>query len=226
MKVAIVGTHKETLAQTPWDDKSWQIWGMAHRRNHYERYDQLFEMHRRSNWEDNPEFEGFLEYLDTTKEIVITKWQADYPNLLSYPLKKAIRLMGGREYFTSSFSYILAKAILYGAKEIGIYGINLTAEDEYIYQKPGAEFLLGIAVGRGIKVTVAKGAAILNAPFTYGDGKPMTHPLTAQYEERLASCQDEINRVNITLDQLTGAEHEMQEILKELKSIDRGAHND
>ena len=223
MKIAIVGTHADTLAQAPWNDPEWLIYGMAHRRNHYERYDVLFEMHKRKTWDDRPEFEGYLDWLDDFHDNVFTRWPDDYAGLKIYPLEKAIELMGGRKYFASSFSYILCKAILDGATEIGLYGMHLTAEDEYIYQKPNAEFLLGIALGRGIKITIAKGSALLSLPFVYGEDKPLTHPLLAQYEERLVSLHEEQKRVNITLDQLAGAEHELQEIVKSLKDVDRGA---
>lgn len=224
MKIAICGTEPITLSQAPFSDPTWQIWGMAHRRNHYKRSDVLFEMHRRDNWVDNPEFEGYLEWLDDEDRAVEvwTRWYNDYPQCEEYLIEEAIDLMG-REYFTSSFSYILAAAIGMNPEEIGIYGMHLTADDEYSYQKPNAEYLIGLAQGKGIKITIAKGSALLNSHYVYGDGKPMTNPLTAQYEERLASLHEEIKRVSCELDQLTGAEHEVQEIIKSLKDVDRGA---
>jgi hypothetical protein len=231
MKIAICGTEEHTLDQCPWDDKSWKIWGLAHRRNHYKRSDVLFEMHHRTTWKENPEFEGYLEWLDEEDRgvNVYTRWPDEYPACKHFLLENAIKLMG-REYFASSFSYILAMAIMDGATEIALYGIGLTAEDEYQYQRPNAEYLLGLAQGMGIKITIAKGSALLNLPYVYGDGKPMTSPLIGQYEARLESIQLASFKLKSDhlrdLSQLEGAEHEIIEILKSLKDVDRGALQD
>tara|TARA_R110000772_G_C13310276_1_gene440199 strand:- start:37721 stop:38392 length:672 start_codon:yes stop_codon:yes gene_type:complete len=220
MKICIVGTGP-TYEQAPWDDPSWKIWCMAHRLNHFKRIDVGFEMHKHADLVELGV--DYLDWLDAPTIPVYTRWPSNYPACKPYPLEDAIKLMG-REYFTSSFSYMICKAILDGAKEIGLYGIDLSADDEYSYQRPGAEYLIGLAQGKGIKITIAKGSALLNAPFVYGDGQPMTsNPLMVMYEKRLASCKGEIKRVSCELDQLTGAEHELQEFIKTLKDVERGA---
>ena len=42
---------------------------------------------------------------------------------------------------------------LIGAKEIETYGVNQASSSEYFYEKAGVEYWLGMAVGRGVKVT-------------------------------------------------------------------------
>ena len=223
MKIAICGTGP-TLDQAPWDDESYEIWGLAHRYHHYKRSDVLFEVHKRDNWKD-PEWKEYLEWLDNPDRgvDVFSIWNKDYPECSYLDVDYLSSCIMGRNYFASTFSYILCHAILEGATEIGLYGIDMTLDSEYAYQRPNAEYLIGIAQGKGIKITIAKGSALLNAPYTYGDGKPMNNPLIAKYEERLVSCKDEIKRVSCELDQLTGAEHEIEEMIKSLRAVERGA---
>src|SRR5690606_6566767 len=65
----------------------------------------------------------------------------EHPGTKPYPVQEAIALMGNRRYFTSSFSYMLAHAILEGVDEIGIWGVDLVTDEEYTRQRPAAEFL-------------------------------------------------------------------------------------
>jgi hypothetical protein len=52
-------------------------------------------------------------------------------------------------YSTSSPAWMLALAILEGAREIHVYGIHLATQREYIEQRPNFESLLGRVLGRG-----------------------------------------------------------------------------
>ena len=52
-------------------------------------------------------------------------------------------------YSTSSPAWMLALAILQGAREIHIYGIHLATQREYIEQRPNFESLIGRVLGRG-----------------------------------------------------------------------------
>jgi len=74
----------------------------------------------------------------------------DIPNAVRYPLEDAINAFG--QYFTSTPAYMLALGILMGYKKIGIWGIEMSADSEYIYQKSAFEYLIGFAKGLGIEI--------------------------------------------------------------------------
>ena len=76
-----------------------------------------------------------------------------YVDLESYPIKGIISLFG-IDYFTSTVDYAIALAIYKRFDEINIYGVNMINSEEYSYQKPGVEYWIGQAMGRGIKVNV------------------------------------------------------------------------
>lgn len=79
---------------------------------------------------------------------------ATWPEARPFP-KAEIEAAFGR-YFTSSPSWMLAQAVLEGAREIHIYGIHLSTEHEYVEQRPGFEFLIGRVLGPSKLTTTVK----------------------------------------------------------------------
>jgi hypothetical protein len=77
-----------------------------------------------------------------------------WPSARAFP-KAAIEAHFGR-YFTSTPAWMLAHAVLLGAKEIHIYGIHLATEHEYLDQRPGFEFLIGCVLGPGKQTITVK----------------------------------------------------------------------
>jgi hypothetical protein len=82
---------------------------------------------------------------------VFTLGQVGDTSYIPYPIDEIKREFGS-DYFTAGLSYALALAIYQGADEICIWGC--TGEKEYEYQRPSAEFWMGVAIGRGISVTI------------------------------------------------------------------------
>jgi hypothetical protein len=64
---------------------------------------------------------------------------------------------------------------LYAAHTIGLFGIDLVVEEEYFWQKPCAEFWVGLAVGRGIEVYIPPQSALCKQAYRYGyEPEPQT----------------------------------------------------
>ena len=236
-KIAICGTHKDTLKYAPFDDKEWTIYAPAHRYNnkHFPRVDVGFEIHVPSQIREFAK-ENYFQWLQKPDIPVWVRpdMVKEFKGCNAYPIDKAKELMG-REYFASTFSFMMCTAITAGATEIGLYGINLTADEEYFYQRPNMEFLIGLAQGKGIKVTIPPSSALLSLGYIYGDGTPVgiENPLIAEYQNRENQMSDEIRRLNFEyekvtedfkkeVNQLLGAQHECIEIIKALKNTDRG----
>lgn len=75
------------------------------------------------------------------------------PHSKAYPLDEIVNHFGVC-YFNSTLDYMLAFAIYSGATEISLYGVNMTQKEEWRSQKPGVEFWIGVAMGKGIKVNI------------------------------------------------------------------------
>lgn len=218
LKIAICGTGRRTIDDAPFDDLSWQIWSPALYFNQLPRLDVGFEIHRQEIIEQT---EGYVEFLKNPPIPVFMRDQATYRKSKPYPFGKAVELLGG-EYFASSFGFMLAKAILDGADEIGIWGVDLTLDSEYAYQRPNAEYLIGMARAKGIKVHIPEKSALCKFNHIYGESLTLSHPMIAIWEKRLEEAKEKKEETEHELSLIIGAIHEIEEAIKCLKDVDRG----
>ena len=202
MKVAVIGFRPSSYDAAPWDDPTWEKWGMPWDNRGWERYDRLFEMHSTILW-DLKMAEHFAEFWDGEKyhrkahrpddyyqtcmvgaanskkhkiyvqDGVMEKDVEDNIGLITYPFDRVIPVVG--EYFQSSIAYVLALAITDMVThpdvlslnitiedcEIALYGIDASADAEWAYQRACIEYLIGIAIGKGIKVTIPDTSSLL-----------------------------------------------------------------
>lgn len=146
LKVAVIGLSPTTHNLAPWDDDEWEKWGLPWDEGYYHFMSRCFEMHdiRLLTSEHSKRKDGYLARLGSL------------PNLYTqenYPFDAVAETIGAY-YFNSSVAYAMALAIHEGAEEIAIYGVDMKADDEYGYQKPNMEYLVGLARGKGIKVHI------------------------------------------------------------------------
>jgi hypothetical protein len=79
----------------------------------------------------------------------------------------------GLDYFTSTVAMELAYALsLEDVEEIGLWGIDLIHGTEWGDQRPCAEYWIGRAVERGIKVTTHPKSALLTQRYRYAYENP------------------------------------------------------
>lgn len=167
LKVAIVGLWSETRDLIPWDDPDWEVWGLAWDSEVFSMA-RAFEMHLPREWKDN----GIADYVERLNMIPRLYLQEKCPAVIygePYPLKEVAKTTG--DYFSSSMAYLMALAIHEGAEEIGVYGVAMEGYDEYSYQKPNMEYLVGFARGRGIKVHIPDASPLCKYKGQYGYSK-------------------------------------------------------
>lgn len=237
-KVAIVGFAETTRLKAPFHDQSWEIWAMNQLYRFIPRATRWFEIHPH---------EGPHSYLaDAVPGTDYAKWLAEcpipvymvshkpeFPTSVTYPFRQMIEEFGledirpdarDKGYFHSSVDYMIALAISEGFQEIGVWGVDMTHDSEYGYQKPSGSFWLGVAKGRGIKLTLPKESALLkNEGYAYGyDPLPQNHLLDhAQAREKALKTQKEQLMANMLM--VDGALAENAAWLETLKQMDRGA---
>lgn len=95
----------------------------------------------------------FVQYANEhpEMEVITTRLWKEIPNAKEFPLEDIIDRFK-MCYFASTVDYAISYAIYQNAKEIRLYGINMSVNEEYREQKPGVEFWCGYAMGLGIKV--------------------------------------------------------------------------
>lgn len=159
LKVCIVGKATSSRHLAPYDDPSWSVWVLSDNYQYCPRWDKWFELHSieegRQRWRS-----GYWETMLANQErLVIQHEHPDLPKATVYPIDTVLEQFG--DYFTNSVSYMLAYAILAGATEISLFGVDMAMSDpargnngEYEHQRPSCEYMIGVAIGRGIGVTI------------------------------------------------------------------------
>jgi len=172
-KVAIVGSSTPHRDYAPFDDPEWEVWGIndAWRWMPEGSATRWFEMHSPDVYEWSlRRAEGHLDYLKRFPgQVYLHERREDVPRSVTYPLDEVVRLVGGAAYFTSSIAYMQGLALLLGFTTIGLWGVDMQRDSEYGDQRECCEFLLGVAMGRGVNIVKPEGSPLLSAPL-YGRG--------------------------------------------------------
>ena len=167
-KIGLLGCHR-SIVGAPFEDPSWELW--AHtavwRTRHMRRApDRYFELHPRE-WIDA---EGgwkkgyYVEWLQRCRiPIFMQEAYRDIPTAIQYPKDRILAEF--RRYFTSQTAWMIALALTEGVTHIGLWGISYEHYTEYATQRAGAEYWLGVAEGRGVKIVIPSDTALLRTPW-------------------------------------------------------------
>lgn len=164
-------------------------WGLAW--HHTKGFDRLFEMH---DYRYHPHLKRI--YPDYSNLYMLPRMAKKYGAKV-YPLAKVRAFFGGKNYFTSSTSYMLAMAIYENADEITINGVDLVEDQEYAYQRPCMEFYVGYARAKGIKVNIPRQSALCRHSFVYGQERPKKYgTLNGEKGEVIEYIDNQIDLIN------------------------------
>lgn len=131
---------------------------------------------------------------------------AEIPKSLAFPLKACVKAFGA-PYFSNTICYMIAYALLNGARIIDTYGINQASQSEYGHEKAATEYWLGIANGLGVKITIhGANSELLTTKTRYGGGILYGYNSTHR---------------NIEKDQETYGEAVIHKLTAPLKSVSR-----
>lgn len=152
MQIAILGkgeSRREACA------KGWECWGLATDPS-TDDLCRVFEMHRDERWKQWPGH--FQKLAGFGQRLVIREQHKDLSHARTYPT--AAKTV---DYFTNSVCYMIALAVMYQPRVIGLWGCDLNHLDlsEHVKQMRCTEFWLGVAVGRGIRVVLPQGSKLL-----------------------------------------------------------------
>ena len=195
-KVAIVGTA-DTCHLAPYTDPDFEIWGVNNGYLLLKRQTRWFEIHNITfDGKDfyrggSKEFRGtnMNTYMENLAKLDIPVYMQQHwdqiPKSEPYPLIEVTQAIGSQlgwfnnrnfegaqpawdVYTTNTISYMLALAILEKFDEIHVYGVDMAVDTEYHWQRPSCEFLIGWAVGMGIKVFIPPQCDLMKTRFLYG----------------------------------------------------------
>lgn len=197
MKIALIGSAPSSIRLAPYDNPEWTIWGCSPGAYPIvRRVDAWFELHR---WEPpvigdpvlqvpwfSPEYCAWLAKL-ASHDVPVYMESAvpEVPSSVAYPVADMVDKYGPY-FFTSSLSWMLALALEQpGIEEIGLWGVDMSATEEYGYQRAGCHFFATIAAQRGVRIVVPPESDLLYPKPLYaiGESDPMTVKLTVRLKE-------------------------------------------
>ena len=221
MKIALIGSAPSSIKLAPYADPSWEIWGCSPGAySVVPRNNAWFETHR---WEPGVIGKGDTQKPWFSPEYVAWLYQqprvwgfdlpADMPGAAAIPHEK-LRLKYGDYNFTSTLAWMFAIAFetILEAREnltkpqterdtIGLWGVDMSATEEYGYQRSGCQFFCQLASFLGIDILAPPESDLLTPPPLYGLHE-CTHKgvkfraRRAELETRLAVLEQQRARVD------------------------------
>jgi hypothetical protein len=234
MKVAIVGGEVGSEYLAPFEDPKWEIWVLGNQMGAHEnrRVSRMFEIHDDLTEHDS----GYPKWLaaKNTPMVVGRGFPIEAPHITVYPFDEVNSIMG--EHLTSSPAYMMGMAILEGATEIGIYGIDMSIDDhEYFYQRSTMYGWIGYARGLGIKITIPQESNLFVDTYVEGresGGKPEleTPPFTeAQFlamskvhSNKIKECVARIESEKTLISTHNGADQAYKRLAKVARATELG----
>lgn len=216
LKVAIIGSAPSSVQLAPYNDLSWRIWSVSPGAYpHVKRCDVHFEVHR---WEPPDGYTGpkpwfTVEYIDWMRkvpQVFMIEPVPELPNSIAYP-KDAILEQFGPYWQTSTVTWMVCLAVAAGAKEIGLWGIDMAAVEEWQFQRTGLQCLLWyVHKHYGVKITLPPESDLWAPPVLYGfaDNDPHTIKIArrrAELDDRATVAQQKFEAARAEMMYLQGA---------------------
>ena len=185
-----------------------EVWGLntgyLFLEDHWDRW---YEVHRydwllyRPGLRKQRYFEWLAE--DHGRPVYVPMLDPRIKNATQYPFKEIVEQFGRRLpdgkpviYFQSTVDWMLAHAIYEYATtatedgkrpdwELHVLGVDMALGEEYAYQRPSAEYWIGVALGMGMSVKIPDRADLLKIRYVYGIDSydPVESKLQARREE-------------------------------------------
>lgn len=242
-KIAIVCGSPSSEFLAPFDDKSWDIWVLGNRINRFLEKDlrvsAIFEIH--DDLREHGNIEAYANYLVglNIPMIVGDKFPIIDEHVKRFPYDKAKELYG-QTYLTSSSAYMMAMAILLGAEEIAIYGVDMAVDDhEYFWQRPCMEAWIGFAKGKGIKVSIPEISSIGKCNYVEGKGRggkpdfakpPFTEKeftnFANKHQELIANMESQIISLQNKIQAHSGCVQTYQRLAQVSRAVEAGINID
>jgi hypothetical protein len=224
MQIAVCGSAPSSRMLVPFNDPNWEVWACSPQNYDYPRVDAWFEVHSLDR-KDVPENRPYYDKLRAHPRVYVSAPDRRLPDAMVIDEKPLIAKYGPY-FFTSSLSWMMAKAIEAKPERIGIWGVDMSASDEYGYQRAGMHYFMQKAEEAGIPIILPAQSDLAMAPPLYGwkEHWPMYWKLREsekELESRINKAHKDIRRITEEQLVLRGA-REYLEYVKNTWLVDTG----
>lgn len=183
MKIAVCGSAPSSRMLVPFGDPSWEIWVCSPQNYDYPRVDAWFELHSLDR-KFIPANDLYRKVLSNHQRVYVSKADERLPHAIVIDEKPLIAKYGPF-FFTSSLAWMMACAIELKPDMIGIWGVDMSATDEYGYQRAGMHYFMQQAERAGIDIILPPQCDLAMPPPLYGwkEHWPMYWKLKVSQEE-------------------------------------------
>ncbi len=165
-KVCIIGTAPSGV-KAPYDDKSWEIWGVSERGDYVTRATRWFELHSDATMPQPPgEYRKCVKVWADGAPLYMLDPDPSLGDVKTYP-RERIEKRFGTYFMSSSASWMYALAIEEGVEEIAVYGVDMEYGTEYAEQRTGMRHFMALAHAEGIKVHKLLDSGLAYEPVPY-----------------------------------------------------------
>lgn len=200
-KIALVGTSG-TGNRAPYEDPSWEIWGVSARADYVTRADRWFELHRLDGepkeWADLWR-ENLAKQIEDVDALYMIWPEPLHKSVVRYPVDHILARFGTFN-MTSTFSWMMALAIdelrPEGKKpipgQIAIFGVEMEYGTEYRQQRSGFRHFIDLAHFAGIPVSrlADGGLAMEPIPYPMWQDDPLLNKLNARKADALRDLNE------------------------------------
>ena len=168
-RVALIGAMP-SRRHAPLDDPRWEVWSLNRilpiDRHGRLRSDRWFELHP---WTAQDEHDIAWLHENPVPCYTLDTWPW-VTNSVRFPLEQVQAAFPKRSYYTCTFAFQIALALLEGVQEIGLWGVDLPlgSPREQTVERACVEYWLGLAEGRGVTITLPEECTMLWRPYLYG----------------------------------------------------------
>ncbi len=216
-RIALVGTAPSGK-YAPFNDPSWELWGVGMRADYFRNAKRWYELHR---------LDGEPPQWAADWRALMKPWASECEIYMFYPEPDLGRVVQmdpkpllakyGAFFMTSSFSWMMAQAIEEGAQEIGLWGVDMEYGTEYRQQRVGLRHFIEIAKTAGIKVTrvASSGIAMEPIPYPFWQDDPIlskVHLRKATLKEQAMNAASVAKSLEEKLLRLEGAKEETKRL--------------
>jgi hypothetical protein len=209
-RLAIVG-FADSKKDAPYDDPTWEIWGLNDLHNSIKRWTRYFDIHTVDNINEDvklgrspPDRCGIGGLARLPCLVYMQNKNPDVPNSIKYPLTEILETfknLTGKRYFTNSNSYMIAFALYEGLisgrqwDEIHIYGVDMAVGPEYIAQRPSCEYWIGISEGMGVKMFIPDASDLNKCTFLDGFEEKIQKVWETKIDESINGMTERMNQI-------------------------------
>jgi hypothetical protein len=222
LRIAICGSAPSSVREAPFHDPNWQIWMCSPANLGFQgwkppRIDLWFEMHSWSFDDKKKSNPGYYKWVQKQKHVVMQERDPDIPGSLRYPIEVVKKRwpFASTYFLTSSPALMMAMAILQKPDVIGMWGVDMAAQSEWGFQRPGCHRWIEACEAEGIAFVAPGESDILCPPPLYGfcESTHMWRKLKARDRElasRMAQAKAQIEGAQRTMLVLQGAHESNQ----------------